>query len=742
MTKEESEKADLSIDIEQFPRSKGALLAAAIGDALGWAQEKPNNHLDRAPRSSSSLPAIPFQPWRRRSGGRFWSHVEEIKAGEYSDDTQLLLATARSLTHGSTWYEVFTRQELPIWLLYERGGGSAVRTAAKRWLEGIPPWRDLGQDRSASQKYFMAGGNGVAMRVLPHSLLREQTPLSLCRQVMLNGTATHGHPRALLGAALYAEAAWWAARIRGALKFGGLLDYLLGREACWPKMQEAHDLPDGWAVAADTVYPEGYAKIWHTIVKEVSSGLEVCRAALTQGALSIDREVMEQLGCFDQRISGAGTVTALAAVYLATRYAADPKTGLLEAAFADRSDTDTIASMAGGLLGALCGSDWIDTEWQSVQDREYIFSLASILADTRYVEAETKGQPVNIWAEGQSSRLVEELERGASQVLVGPLGTGHVRSASSHQAIAESALAKSWEIQTISGQIIYVKKLARRRVEASRPTDEPSSKSVLVAGRDEGRPSQSVLDPGIYLNLFEVLLSAEFADVMVVSRQKIPDLTEFRNHLRDTGTDAHVYAWDDSVFGYGPGAQALTKRGFVLHQIALREHPQLTERMILDGYVQALAQAGYTIEQDREPVKQMTRVYQMQRPVYQSPKGVRMFRGFALSGQYLWDPDNEEFTFAIRIDPVFAYRDQENSPLSAEDVATRFGSDALNMLRQKQGDFAPTGKVNLEVARHRLFQQLLPFVDARHAFQLPCGVQAELSRVPTRVVLVSGAPPQ
>ena len=37
-----------------------------------------------------------FQKWLRRNSASFWSHEEEIYPGEYSDDTQLLIAAARA----------------------------------------------------------------------------------------------------------------------------------------------------------------------------------------------------------------------------------------------------------------------------------------------------------------------------------------------------------------------------------------------------------------------------------------------------------------------------------------------------------------------------------------------------------------------------------------------------------------------------------------------------------------------
>lgn len=70
--------------------------------------------------------------WNRRAGGKYWPHEEKILRGEYSDDTQLIIATARSLLRGRQWSNFFRQAELPAWLKYERGGGGATKRAGTK----------------------------------------------------------------------------------------------------------------------------------------------------------------------------------------------------------------------------------------------------------------------------------------------------------------------------------------------------------------------------------------------------------------------------------------------------------------------------------------------------------------------------------------------------------------------------------------------------------------------------------
>ena len=107
-------------------KAEGALLALAAGDALGWPHEMPRN----SPINPENKgPHVEFEGWTRRSGGRFRPFEESIRPGEYSDDTQLTLAVARSRTnYGSAWWKALTKIELPLWTLYERGGGGGHET--------------------------------------------------------------------------------------------------------------------------------------------------------------------------------------------------------------------------------------------------------------------------------------------------------------------------------------------------------------------------------------------------------------------------------------------------------------------------------------------------------------------------------------------------------------------------------------------------------------------------------------
>ena len=66
------------------------------------------------------------------------------------------------------------------------------------------------------------------------------------------------------------------------------------------------------------------------------------------------------------------------------RYAADPINGVIKAAFAIGSDTDTIASMTGGLLGCINGTEWLSSLKGGIQDAAYIEKAALQLLSEKY----------------------------------------------------------------------------------------------------------------------------------------------------------------------------------------------------------------------------------------------------------------------------------------------------------------------------------------------------------------------
>lgn len=360
----------------QMEKCKGAMLATAIGDALGWPNEPRSKNRIKKPKVNDF-----FVEWIRSCKKPRW-HDERILPGEYSDDTQMTLSVARSIIAGD-WEMHFAEKELPFWLRYERGGGGALLKAARLIDDKkMLPWRS----RYHAEAYFSAGGNGAAMRILPHVIANANRSdvKALIIDVVKNTLITHGHPRAFLGATCYAFALDYLLRKNNVLEYGELVSAVIDGQQIWGVFPNP-DVFGQWHGAAKQYAGFDYAQEWEKDHSNMLHQLEFIKSSLEKGLMLDDRKILTDLECFGN-VNGAGDVAALAAIYLASRYAANPILGIKVPAFSFNADTDTIASITGGLLGMLCGTNWIPTEWRVIQDFECLVQMTErLLSDNKKV---------------------------------------------------------------------------------------------------------------------------------------------------------------------------------------------------------------------------------------------------------------------------------------------------------------------------------------------------------------------
>lgn len=449
-------------------KAVGAFVGVAAGDALGWPQEIPRKTVGSKARAD---PSERFREWARRVGWRGTAHIERVRHGEYSDDTQLTLAVARSRLVGrDEWLRTFTRTELPLWTLYERGGGGATKRAAASWLKGIPPWSRA----SLCEKYFEAGGNGVAMRVIPHAVSHagSSAPNRLIRDVVADGVSTHGHARALVGAAAIAFAAWWLLRVERTVNYGELLEVVRENSSVWGTFAATEACETEWSRAATRTLDDAHERQWQTVTEELVDLLGIGQHGLEGAALASDEEVLDRLGCFG-KAKGSGTISAAAALYLFSRYAANPVPGVLTAAFAYGADTDTLASMVGGLAGSLVGIEGIPRAWQQVQDRDYIVSIAERVANSSLSRSNLPVEPLCITAR-QTNEIRKFLDSESTEVFeLDGIRQARVESVSHPRNLSKQASTRTWALRTTDGQLLYVNKTVKSPASPQPATASP-----------------------------------------------------------------------------------------------------------------------------------------------------------------------------------------------------------------------------------------------------------------------------
>lgn len=384
-------------------RVVGSLLAAAVGDALGWPQGNRSKNLRSNPARHWDK-QMRFRSWTRSGGDRFAPYKDRVTAGEYSDITQSLLAVGRACLRDEEWHAWLTEVEFPQWTVFRRGGGETTLRAARSWQAGSTPWA-LSRTRQGTleTRYFGAGGSGAAARIAPHALRTTgvgDIP-NLVQRVVRDSLSTHGHPRATLGAAIHAIALCHAQHRPDTLEHGGLVD-AIADEGTWRSLDLLFEnVDDTWlrnhqhTSGHASHHPTDIATSWRETVQEVEGSLRTIKAHSDPEDQRSDYEVLEALGAFDGRIKGAGTVSALTSVYMATRYASRPVRGLLRAAHLANTDTSTLTSMAASLLGAQHGAPWLGSLRETVQDSQYISWLGAELLSTDPTLQPLKGMPVD-----------------------------------------------------------------------------------------------------------------------------------------------------------------------------------------------------------------------------------------------------------------------------------------------------------------------------------------------------------
>jgi hypothetical protein len=150
--------------------------------------------------------------------------------------------------------------------------------------------------------------------------------------------------------------------------------------------------------------------------------------------------------------------------------------------------------------------------------------------------------------------------------------------------------------------------------------------------------------------------------------------------------------------------------------------------MIVEGLVEHLTQQGYS----ECPSIGRIKIYEPQ-PFGRPAQGrLRLFRGYDLRTIYWWR--NERPLFGLVVDVCWEIQDASGRRLSTPEIAQYNAMTEVSRLRE---EYLPDNRINLEVARLRLQNHILSFVQNNSNFSLPCGqnIEVALDAVPLRVVI-------
>lgn len=294
--------------IDYASRCAGAILGTAFGDALGAAVEG---------WESADISA---------EHGEVRDFIESrLGAGCYTDDTQMTLATARSLVRRGRVDGADCAASCAGLFDPERGYGRSATALLKELAAGADYTK-------TGSMLFPEGsfGNGAAMRIAPVGLLYGAAEPGLVRQQVCEAVrATHVHDEAIDGATLVAVAIGQLSRTKAAA------------------------LPDSAS------YLQELAPLCRTM--EMRSKVVLAARFLEEETGRAD--VVAMLG------NGVRTLASVpTALYTAMKYLHQPEQALVEAV-AYGGDTDTIAAMTGALVGALNGADAFPRRWHDGLER-------------------------------------------------------------------------------------------------------------------------------------------------------------------------------------------------------------------------------------------------------------------------------------------------------------------------------------------------------------------------------------
>lgn len=495
-TPPEQEDLFSETDNGRAARTRNSMLWAAYGDALGFISELVDEK--GLKRRTQGAPLDRLMDWKRRVGGRGGVNVV-LPAGCWSDDTQLRMAVGRSITHRGFDVETFARIELPVWPSYGLGGGRASKAAAKNLGASNVLWY-----ANTFSGWHNAGGNGAAMRIQPHVWASPDLDSGYLLDVIIDSVCTHGHPRAIVGSCFHASTLAHCLQTGSTPTLDECGSIAANLGDAFSLIKGHQSLGGTWVGLWEQESGKQFQETWQDTVVELCDAID--RAAAVADATSSQTDAYQavsgQLGLADKRQQGSGILTTVAAAALATT-ASHPHKAMLVAANAIGTDTDTIATMAGALLGAC---DATARPPEEPLDSLYLLNEADRLtAISQGKEVSSHLYPDTLtWIAPQTQ--ADALVADNGQLVVEGLGpAGDLGSPPSWTPRKDFA----WQwVQTDFGQTLLIKRRPEFRSRSTcnilespnPPLTSSTPRQQKTAKADENRPcppSEAPLDRGL-----------------------------------------------------------------------------------------------------------------------------------------------------------------------------------------------------------------------------------------------------
>jgi len=357
---------------------------AAVGDALGWITELAVQGDSSVKYRTGQKKIDSTIPWKRFISGKNGPRVN-LKAGTYSDDTQLRLSVCRSIRgDGSFDVEAFSKIEVTVWPAYALGAGIGTKTAANNLSKKSVAWFSNFFQKGES-KYINSGGNGAAMRIQPHVWASKELN-NVLLNVMKDSVVTHGHTHGFCGAIFHAVALFYTLNNKKIPDLEGLRSFVSVIQKIPTLLKSDFQLGSFWMPTWERNTGKSFQEAIDEVCFELEEKIENIIKINDKKGVDLYRAILEELECHIPKYRGSGLRTALAASILATVAKEETiESALIWIVNELDIDTDTIGTMFGAIVGAL---EDRPPEWE-LQDREYITFEAKRLAKIAYGEKES-----------------------------------------------------------------------------------------------------------------------------------------------------------------------------------------------------------------------------------------------------------------------------------------------------------------------------------------------------------------
>ncbi len=384
------------------------------------------------------------------------------------------------------------------------------------------------------------------MRIQPHvwAAQHSKTDAEVLKNIVRNAVVTHGHSRAIVGAAFHGLSLLHTLKqlsIPDPPAWFGILEELKILSDVITSDEELgyYWLPN-WEKETHTSLTDAIAKCLDELKKDVSSAEKALVNYSVSNSGEMYRDLVKELGCFEKSSVGSGTKTAVLALYLSYAFRNNPHDGLVTGANVLGSDTDTIATMAGAIMGATSSV----APPEQVADTEYLSNEAErLFAISNGEILESKAYPDMLYWQPPQTQL-DVVGKYKDKWVVQGLGEANPRDVVGKKVGRDSTVWQWFNLEF--GQSILLK---RRQIPNLVKEESLPVKNVSISTKDNlevGKQSRVVTNQSRTVSPQQELWQAQ----TVENRKKEGQHQAEKEIALDTATDTCIQSgFEESIVG-------------------------------------------------------------------------------------------------------------------------------------------------------------------------------------------------